>query len=572
MNRIRIRSLMLVSIAGLALAMPAAVQAQAYGPDDAVTGGEDQTAPERSASGSGRNRQQTQRLQVQPYIEVSQVALAELSPGDDVVTYTQLAAGVDASVQGRNNGGSVSLRYERNIGYGDAALDSDTVTGVARGYVSIVPQSLTLEAGALAARTQVDNGGGSRLNAIEGNGSDSESRVYSAYVGPNFVTRAGDADISASYRFGYTRVEAPNSLTVTPGAPPVDVFDDSTVHSANARIGVRPDVVVPVGVGIGGGIYQEDVSNLDQRVRDAYVRGDVTVPVSRTVQLVGGVGFEDVEVSSRDAVFDPVTGLPQLDGGGRFVTDSSAPRQIAFDTEGLIWDVGVMWRPSSRTALEAHYGRRYDSDTYYGSFAYAPDSRSSINISVYDGVTGFGGALNKALVALPTTFEANRNAVTGDINGCVGSLQSGSCFGGALASVRSSVFRNRGGVASYSQTMGRYSAGIGIGYDRRTFVAAPGTVLAVADGLSEESLYASVFASGQVGQRGFFTVNAYGNYLTSDFTDGSAWVFGTSASYNQQIYAGLSARAAVSLDYLDSDVSGEDIRTAAALVGLRYDF
>ena len=39
-----------------------------------------------------------------------------------------------------------------------------------------------------------------------------------------------------------------------------------------------------------------------------------------------------------------------------------------------------MWRPSSRTALEAHVGRRYDSLTYYGTFAYAPDSRSSINV------------------------------------------------------------------------------------------------------------------------------------------------------------------------------------------------
>ena len=169
-------------------------------------------------------------------------------------------------------------------------------------------------------------------------------------------------------------------------------------------------------------------------------------------------------------------------------------------------------------------------------------------------------------------FEANRNAVTGDINGCVSSLQSGSCFGGALASVRSSIFRSRGGVFSYATQLGRLSTGFGIGYDRRTFIAPAGTVLAAANGMTEESFYGSVFLSGQVGQGGGFTVNAYGNYLTSDFTDSSAWVLGTSASYNQQLYMGLSARAAVSLDYLDSDVSGDDIKTASALVGLRYDF
>lgn len=566
MNRVHLLS----TVAAIALALPTAVLAQAYGPDDSVSGG--RSDEQRSARGEGERISERQRADVQPYIEVSQAVLAQLSPDSDVVTYTQLAAGVDASVQGRNNGGSVSLRYERNIGYGDAAVDSNTVTGVARGYASVVPQLLTVEAGALAARTQVDNGGGARLNAIEGTEDDRESRVYSAYAGPNLSTRLGDADVSANYRFGYTRVEAPDSFVAAPGGQPVDAFDDSTTHSANARVGVRPDTVLPVGVGIGGGFYQEDIGNLDQRVRDMYARADVAVPVSRTMQVVGGVGYETVEVSSRDAVVDPVTGLPQIGSDGRYVTDGGAPRRIAFDTEGLIWDVGVVWRPSSRTALEAHYGRRYDSDTYYGSFAYAPTTRSAINLSVYDSVSGFGGAVGNALAALPTTFEANRNAVTGDLNGCVSSLQGGNCFGGSLASIRSSVFRSRGGVLTYSQTVGRYNAGIGLGYDRRTFIAAPGTVLAAADGLAEESYNASVFVGGKVGQNGGFTVNAYGAYLTSDFTDQSVTALGTSASYGQQLYLGLSARAAVSLDYLDSDVAGEDIKTASALVGLRYDF
>lgn len=567
----------LTSIAAIALVMPVAAQAQVFGPDDAVTGGGDRGG-ERSARDGRDDRDERgserQRPRIQPYIEVSQVALAELSPNDDVVTFTQIAAGVDASVQGRNNGGSVSLRYERNIGYGDAALDSDTITGVARGYASVVPQVLTVEAGALAARTQVDNGGGSRLNAIEGEGTDNESRIYSAYAGPNLATRVGDVDVSANYRFGYTRVEAPDAVVTTPGAAPVDVFDESTLHSANARVGVRQNGPLPggVGVGVGGGFYQEDIDNLDQRVRDAYVRGDVTVPLSSLLAVVGGVGYEDVEVSSRDAVIDPVSGQPLIDSNGRFVTDGAAPRQIAFETDGLIWDVGVVWRPSSRTAFEAHYGRRYDSDTYYGSFAYAPDSRSSVNLSVYDGIAGFGGVLNNALVALPTNFEANRNAVTGDLNGCVSTLEGGNCFGGALASVRSSVFRSRGGVLSYSRAVGRMTAGLGVGYDRRSFIAAPGTVLAAADGLVEESYYATASVSGTLTRASSFTVNAYGNYLTSDFTNSDAMILGTSAAYSHQIYQGLSARAAVSLDYLDSDLPGEDFKTASALVGVRYDF
>ena len=50
------------------------------------------------------------RTSIDPYIEANSIASWQISPGSDVVTYTQLAAGVDASIAGRNNGGSVSLR------------------------------------------------------------------------------------------------------------------------------------------------------------------------------------------------------------------------------------------------------------------------------------------------------------------------------------------------------------------------------------------------------------------------------------------------------------------------------
>ena len=40
---------------------------------------------------------------MQPYIEVGQIVSAELSPGNDVVTFTQVAVGVDINVQGRKS-------------------------------------------------------------------------------------------------------------------------------------------------------------------------------------------------------------------------------------------------------------------------------------------------------------------------------------------------------------------------------------------------------------------------------------------------------------------------------------
>ena len=75
-----------------------------------------QAAAQQTANEDAGAERGDRRLSVDPYIEASQVLVAELSPGDDVVTYTQVAVGGDASLTGRNNGGSVSLRYDRGRG------------------------------------------------------------------------------------------------------------------------------------------------------------------------------------------------------------------------------------------------------------------------------------------------------------------------------------------------------------------------------------------------------------------------------------------------------------------------
>ena len=528
--------------------------------DDEVTGGEAVVATDDA---------RVPAIRIEPYAEVSQVVVAELSPGDDVATYTQLAAGVDASVQGRNNGGSASLRYEKNIGHTDDALDSDTLSGIVRGYATVTP-GVTVEAGGLASRTRIDGNGATILNPVAEQ--DSESRIYSAYAGPNLATRSGPIEATANYRFGYTRVEAPDAIVVAPGAEPADIFDESTSHSANARVGLAPRTVLPVGVGIGGGYYREDISNLDQRVENAYVRGDVTVPIAPDLSFVGGVGYEDVEVSSRDALRD-ADGDPVIGDDGGFVTDRSAPRRIAFEADGLIWDVGVVWRPSARTALEAHVGRRYDSTSYYGSFAYAPDARSNVQVSVYEGLTGFGGLLTNSLAALPTQFEVGRNALTGNLDGCVAGLEGRACLTGALGSVRSSTFRSRGIAASYARTVGRLSTGIGAGYDRRRFYAAPGTVLALADGVIDESYYVTGFLGTQLGRDAALQGSAYATWTDSGFANaGDTRAIGGSASYSQTLAERISARAAVAIDHLDSEAAEEDLTAASALVGLRVDF
>lgn len=517
-----------------------------------------------SGQGSGQDRAVT----IRPYIEVSQVLTAQLSPQSDQVTFTQVAAGVDTNVRGRNSGASVSVRYERNISYGDDTVDTDTVSGIARGYLSVIPQSLTLQAGALASRSRVDGGGAVSANPLASD--DVTSQIYSAFIGPDFKTRAGALEIAGNAQVGYNRFESNNAVFDSAGNQ-VDVFDDSVTYSGRAAIGTAPGDLLPVGVAVSAGGSQEELSNLDQRTRDLYVRGDVTVPVTPSIALVGGVGYEDVEVSSRDALRD-AEGNPIFGDDGRLVTDSASPRLVAFEVDGLLWDVGVLWRPSARTSLEARVGRRYDSTTYYGTFSYVPSERSSFAVNVYDGISGFGGVLNNSISQLSSDFQVQRNPLSGDFGGLVQG-NDGVGLVNPLGSVRSSAFRGRGVAASYQQSIGRLNTAIGIGYDRRSFIAAEGSALAGVNGVVDESYYVTGTVSTDIGRSGTFAANAYANmFKTNGDENGDLTAFGASAAYNRTIAGRLSARAAVAVDYIDSEFSDEDFANASALLGLRYDF
>jgi hypothetical protein len=490
-----------------------------------------------------------------------------------VFTYTRLSAGVDATVSGRNNAAGASVRYERRIGYDDNYSGGDQISGLVRASLSAIPQTLRIEAGALAQRTGVESSGAAIYNPLDDAGN--AATVYSAYAGPSLRTRAGNLDVEADYRFGYTAVDAPDVIPeiADTGTTRLDVFDDSTVHHAQARIGSKPYDLLPVGVGVDGAWREENISNLDQRVRDRHVRADVTVPAGPSLAFVAGVGYEDVEVSHRDAVRDPDTGVPLIDGNGRFVTDESADRIIAYETDGIIWDAGVLWRPSNRTALEAHVGRRYGSTSVYGSLSYKPSLRSSLSVSVYDNVSGFGGQLNDALALMPTTFTGNRNPITGALVGCVDSLEGNNCTTASLSSLRSATFRARGVAAGYSRQIGRMTWGAGAGYDRRKFIAAPGTVLASANGVIDENVWLTTYLNGNIDARSGYSANLYANWFDTGFNDaGDATAVGASAAYYRNLAAGLSATAAVGIDGISREELLEDIWNASAQLGLRYSF
>ena len=128
-----------------------------------------------------------QHKEISPYIEISQVVTDNFTTGD-VLTYSQVAAGVDAAVTTHNAAAQVSYRYEHSFSWDDDVGDDDVHQGLARAAVK-VGQALTIEGGALATRARSDIRGDAA--GFDGPQVDNVTQVYAFYAGPTLATRAG---------------------------------------------------------------------------------------------------------------------------------------------------------------------------------------------------------------------------------------------------------------------------------------------------------------------------------------------------------------------------------------------
>ena len=510
------------------------------------------------------------RVTVTPYIEVGQDVFADLNNGD-VLTYSTLAAGVDLSADSRRTSAQLSYRYERRIAWDDNIGDEDIHSGLAR--IAYRPtREVTIEAGGIATRARSDIRGAAP-GLLDGD-VDNISQVYAVYAGPTLATHAGPVAIGASYVAGYTKVEVPNGGTgVGSGRPRLDYYDDSLIQSATVSASVSPNTVAPVGLTASAGYDREDAGQLDQRYEGFHVRGDVLAPVSPYVAVTGGVGYENIETSQRAPLVDP-TGAPVVDRNGRFVTDEAQPRRIAYRTDGIDYDLGVVWRPNPRVNAEAHIGKRYGSVSYTGLLTYQASRTVGFAADVYDTVTTFGQQLRNGLDNLPTSFIAARDTYTQQYNGCVfgtSGAAPGGCLNDVFQSISTASYRARGVDAVLTATRGRSTLGAGVGYTNRKLFNrddVPGVTLY---GIEDQSYYAQGFYQRTLTPVSQVDANVFVNYYDPGFRASDGVVsYGGSANYGHQ-FGRLSTN--VSAGIYSFDTSDQDAAwSAQAQVAARYSF
>lgn len=510
------------------------------------------------------------RAEIHPYIQLDQTALADLTNGGPVSTYSSVSVGVDGNMSTSRAEAQISAQYQYRKGWDSNADDSHLISGLARGRFDIVPNLLSLEAGGLATRTRTDIRG-TALNPGLGNPSN-VSQLYSANIGPSLATNVGVLNLNGFYRFGYTKVETETPTFLPTGSPTIGTFDSSVGHSAGMSVGMKSGLL-PFGWTVSGGYSREDASQLDQRYEGKFARADVVVPLTPTFAVTGGVGYEKIAVSQRDPLRD-AGGNPVLTPDGRYVTNPASPRQLSYDTSGFIWDTGVLWRPSRRTSLEAKVGRRYGGMTYTGDFSWQISKDESLQVGAYDGITTFGQQVGGALSRVPTRFVVSRDPFSNQFGGCVfgGDGQgAGACLSPALQSVSQGVYRSRGVGAIYRKSGGRLSWGLAAGYAQRNFFA-PAVAGFAINGTTDASVYAQGGVTYQIDDVSVVDTSAYINWFDAGVA-GAPRVLGVggTASYVRNFGPRLSGSAAVGL-YSNTVDGLESSLVGAAQLGARYTF
>ncbi|TFI58189.1 hypothetical protein E2493_11460 [Sphingomonas parva] len=511
------------------------------------------------------------RTSVQPYLEIQQVLTADFNDGD-VLTYTGVGGGVDAHLEGRRVTATISYNYQHRIAWNGRIEDDDSHSGLAAVHVDAVPGLLALDAGALATRSSADpRNPVANFRTVDDPGS---AEIYSAYAGPTLSTHAGPVSVNAAYRLGIVYVDDHGLAGAPAGLAPIDRYSSSTVHNLTASVGMDPGEL-PFGWTVGGGYVREDMNRLDSTFEGKYVRGDVVLPISPTLALTAGAGWEEMAGSQQDVV-RTAGGVPVIGPDGRLIADPSRPRLHTMEIDGAIYDAGVIWRPSPRTELQARIGHRYGGTTVTGSLQHQINKNYALSASVYDNVSSFGRLLVTDLAGVPQSFNIRRDQLTGGPigpGGCVFGTNpgTGACFDDALQSIDNFNFRSRGANVLLSGGRGPWSFGLGAGYDNRRYFAPPGADF-ILEGVTDQSFSLSASANRQLGRTSSLGLAAFAGWYDSgiDGTDGS-FNTGVSANYSRRLFLDR-LRANVAAGLYTSQAGEFDSTVGSILFGLSYAF
>jgi uncharacterized protein (PEP-CTERM system associated) len=524
------------------------------------------------AGGAACGAAQAERPQYGAFMDIRQVVEGQLhGPGEDDVTYTDISANLSAQISNRRiiASGTYRLSYRLpEAGEIDRSLNQD---GVMRIQATVIDEWLSVDGGGIVTRSRVDPSGAAPASNV-GNPKNL-AQTYSAFVEPRLVHRFGQVGFSANYRYAYTQNESTQTDTGSTG-PLTDRFDSSVAQQLSMGLGMqRGDL--PFDWQLSGEYRHENSTNLAQHLRSINGNAQITWPLgSSAIALVGSGGYERQRTSQRRALIDPLTGVPVVGKGGKFIVDPASPRILTYEMDGLIGNVGVIWRPSQRTRLDARVGYRYGGLSVTASLEMRPSKRSGLSFDLSDTLETFGQGVSGGLASSGPDLDLGESSdPNSPFQGCLIGQQagSGSCLGNALGQAASRSYRERKASFIYSLQARIWSFGMGGGYSRRTYNDDPNAPVSLAN-VVDQNFFGNLSVSRRLTRTSGVSFSLSGSYFmngqigASDVMNGS---FG--ANYDRSFGRGIQMQASVAVDGskqkdVPTDISGR------AQLGLQYKF
>lgn len=225
-----------------------------------------------------------------------------------------------------------------------------TMTG--RTDVELIENYLFFDAQSSVREDFIDNAGA--VSGSDFNANDNRQTVASFNAGPTLRFGLGEfANASLRYRYSSTLIGG--------GA------DDSDTHTGTFSLSdgrLTPDLGWSFRASHSKTITDGDDPSDTRTTADL----NLTYRLSNSLDLLGGVGWEDIEDDTLDE-----------------------------DTTGITWNAGFNWRPSPKTQLRATYGRQFQDDNLNIIGRYNPTRRTSFVLTFEQTLETSGQRLSRRL-------------------------------------------------------------------------------------------------------------------------------------------------------------------------------
>ena len=501
--------------------------------------------------------------------------------------WLEAGAGFAALLDTNRVSGNVSYRYSRRIPeFGDIRT-RNRHNANANVRAELIDDFLLLNAGGSASQYATDARGFNAINPDDE--SSNQTQIFSGYVEPSVQQRFGDfATFQGRYRLGAVSADSPREGLVGPGSIGLDPSDgigsrltDSITQTASLSLAsTRATNTINWSLNAQG--THEDVDQLNQKYRGYSAGGEIGFRVSRKLELLGSGGYEDIENTQDSILFDPVTGLPDLDDDGHFQIDPTMPRRTAYDFSGAYWNAGFRYTPSRRTSFEFRAGERYGSANFFLDFNHRSRNGMSVRANFQQTLNSFSRLLtlyeNGVPIGMTRVGGMDRLGVPLCAFGIDPEGDDESCLFGLTQSLTPATFKSDRGLLTISRKLEALSWSATAFYDKRRYVdsqqlQAPTEVELPDSVFGDDETFGVrgrvVLRLGDLQSLGFDALLARNSYALSSGRKDTQFTIGT--QYSRKLSRNLSGNASLYGTHRISN-SREDSSSVTASVGVRYNF